>query len=175
MSVIAKMHVSAATDESYGRQVHLHCVYDTELAKEENEDARFTKATPWGECKVCVKNSALTFEPGKSLFLLFDPIDEKPSFDDAVAAVRVTCHSVTSFSGTSRHVELHGAWKAKDEDDGIPGPLRLDEATVGINVKMAIDNPGASLQFEPGQHYWLSFHAANKSMEDMLAKARAAR
>lgn len=173
MSVIAKMSIGVVDVQSFGRNLNFHCVYDTDLAKEENEDVRFTKATPWGECKATVKNSALPFEQHKTYFLLFDPLADKPSFDGAIAAVRVVCHAVTSFSGTSRHVELHGDWISKGEDDGIPGALRLDENTVSINIKMAIDNPGASLQFEPGAKYWLSFYSAeDKGMEDVLAIAR---
>ena len=39
------------------------------------ENARFTKATPWGEIKMRVDNPDVTFEVGKHFYLDFTPAD----------------------------------------------------------------------------------------------------
>lgn len=51
-----------------------HAVYSEEIR---SEDARFTKATPWGELRMNVDNpaAAIQFEPGRSYYLDFTPAD----------------------------------------------------------------------------------------------------
>ncbi|HLP66756.1 MAG TPA: hypothetical protein VK181_04480 [Rhizobium sp.] len=57
-----------------GTTIFLHTVYSEDI---QSEDGRFTKATPWGELRMNVDNpnAAIQFEPGKSYYLDFTPVD----------------------------------------------------------------------------------------------------
>lgn len=73
MSVIAKMRVSSIEDFGTSRAVKLTCVYDPSGIP---EDQRFTKATPWGECKMSIDNPAAyeQFVIGREFYVTFDAV-----------------------------------------------------------------------------------------------------
>jgi hypothetical protein len=169
MAVIAKMRVAGTRVFGDGRLVTLSCVYDNDLSKPENEDVRFTKATPWGEAHFSIDNMVdLAFD--ENLYLVFHPSEDDPDFAGAIMAALVRCHSLTDFGGTSRNVELHSAYS---ESDKVPDELRMrKKGAVAINLKMAIDNPAASTQFVPQSHYWLMFYRAERPVSELVEKAR---
>lgn len=57
-------------------QVSFRTVYEGDTSKD-TENARFTKATPWGEIKLGIDNPAALeqFTPGKSYYVNFTPAD----------------------------------------------------------------------------------------------------
>ncbi|MFI6329847.1 hypothetical protein ACIBBG_16290 [Micromonospora chersina] len=59
------------TDENTPRTYNLSPVYDTSTP----ENARFTKATPWGELKLNVDNPDARFEVGQFYYVDFTPAD----------------------------------------------------------------------------------------------------
>jgi len=58
-------------DENTSRTYKLSPVYDTSTP----ENARFTKATPWGELTLNVDNPAARFEVGAFYYLDFTPAE----------------------------------------------------------------------------------------------------
>lgn len=70
MSVRAKVTCNGVN----GNEVSFRTVYESDAAKD-SENARFTKATPWGEIRMGIDNpAALTqFEAGKEYYVDFSP------------------------------------------------------------------------------------------------------
>lgn len=60
-----------------GNAVKFCTVYEPD-AEKDTENARFTKATPWGEIKLGIDNPAALeqFEPGKSYYVDFTPVEK---------------------------------------------------------------------------------------------------
>lgn len=56
MHVIAKMEVSSVEDYGMSKHIKFSCVYDGNLNSDSPENRSFTKATPWGECKMSIDN-----------------------------------------------------------------------------------------------------------------------
>lgn len=56
--------------------VSFRTVYEPDASKD-TENARFTKATPWGEIRLGIDNPAALsqFAPGKSYYVDFTPAD----------------------------------------------------------------------------------------------------
>jgi len=56
--------------------VKFRTVYEPDASKD-TENARFTKATPWGEIRMGIDNPAALsqFEPGKSYYVDFSPAE----------------------------------------------------------------------------------------------------
>lgn len=71
--VRAKVTCEAIHDNA----VTFRTVYEGDAAKADTENARFTKATPWGEIKLGIDNPAALeqFEPGKSYYVDFTPAE----------------------------------------------------------------------------------------------------
>ena len=166
MSVIAKMYVQSSGQVPGGALVRLCCVYDNDLSKEENENVRFTKATPSGEATLECKSM---LQEGSNWYLIFTK--DAPNFDPYGMAVKVRCHVIHDY-GTSKQVEVSTAY----DQEGIPETGKLSNAkSPPFHLKMTIDNPAASIQFEPGEVYYVQMlGAGNMSMTDAIAKARAA-
>lgn len=59
-----------------GNAVNFRTVYEPDAAKD-TENARFTKATPWGEIKMGIDNPVALqrFEAGKEYYVDFTPVD----------------------------------------------------------------------------------------------------
>jgi hypothetical protein len=76
MAVRAKVTCRGVTDN----EVSFHTVYEPDSEKD-SENARFTKATPWGEIKLGIDNpAALTqFEAGKDYYVDFTPATSEAS------------------------------------------------------------------------------------------------
>lgn len=55
--------------------VTFRTVYEGDAAKADTENARFTKATPWGTIQLGIDNPAALeqFEPGKEYYVDFTP------------------------------------------------------------------------------------------------------
>lgn len=72
MTVRAKVTCDTIKDNA----VTFSTVYEPDAAKD-TENARFTKATPWGQIKLGIDNpTALEqFQPGKSYYVDFTPAD----------------------------------------------------------------------------------------------------
>lgn len=72
MSVRAKFVCSEIEEYGQSRRVSFHAVYEGSLGPNE-ENRRFTTATPWGELKMTVDNpaAAIQFEKGREYFLDF--------------------------------------------------------------------------------------------------------
>lgn len=62
-------------DSIEGTTVLFRTVYEPD-AERDSENARFTKATPWGEIKMGIDNPAALeqFTPGKSYYVDFTPV-----------------------------------------------------------------------------------------------------
>jgi hypothetical protein len=70
MAVRAKVRCNGVT----GNEVSFYTVYEPDSDKD-SENARFTKATPWGEIKLGIDNPAALaqFEAGKEYYVDFTP------------------------------------------------------------------------------------------------------
>ena len=70
MSVRAKVYC----DGIEGNAVKFSTVYEPDASKD-TENARFPKATPWGEIRLGIDNPAALeqFEPGKTYYVDFSP------------------------------------------------------------------------------------------------------
>jgi hypothetical protein len=70
MAVRAKVRCNGVT----GNEVQFYTVYEPDESKD-SENARFTKATPWGEIRLGIDNPAALeqFEAGKEYYVDFTP------------------------------------------------------------------------------------------------------
>ncbi|WP_200308251.1 hypothetical protein [Streptomyces adelaidensis] len=78
MAVRAKFRCMSETHKKWGpedshvsRSYEFMAAYDADAP----EDQRFAKATPSGSLTIQVDNPAVTFEPGRSYYLDFTPIE----------------------------------------------------------------------------------------------------
>lgn len=62
-------------DSQVARSYEFMAVYDPAVP----EDQRYAKASPSGSLTIQVDNPAVTFEPGRSYYLDFTPVDEAAS------------------------------------------------------------------------------------------------
>jgi hypothetical protein len=184
MSVIAKLNVRSQTDFGTGRLIELSCVCENDLMAAyatTEEDRLFTKYSPWGEMKLsqpdgwALGNGKTGDEfgppPGFYVMALHESEHElvpAPSesylpdanFPGASAWAFGYCHSILDLGGT-RHVEFRA---------GNAGTVK-GRAVEKLNWKMAVDNPGASNQFKPGERYWIVLYAAEKFDRDAAIRA----
>lgn len=171
MTVISKMTVNSVT--YYGgdsKQIKLTCVYDPTLGNEDNEDRRFTKASPWGELTMTVDNVGLSYDPQDVFYVLFyKSLDGQPSTEGAHSIAKFKCHSVTDFGGTSKQVHLTTVYSSLAEE-GYDENKLFTKYTPSGELKMTIDNPNASIQFTPGVEYYLVFYKGNFGLEGLLVK-----
>lgn len=168
MTVIAKMNMSQ-TAFADGTKLNMHCVYDTDLQKEENEDVRFTKATPWGQAETTIgPDVALPVWPHNhgAVYVMFTEQSEQPLFSECIFAVLATCSGVLD-TGYQKQVEL----VSNRYLDNSPVPV--DKRCGQFNLKMGVDNPAASIQFEPQKSYWIAImDASGKETVDVMGMAR---
>lgn len=168
MTVIAKMNMST-TAYADGTKLNLHCVYDTDLAKEENEDVRFTKATPWGQAELVVGGDVQLPAwpyPNGPVYVMFTQLKDMPILSECFVVVEAVCASLLD-TGYQKTVELTG-WRYPDDS-----PIPVDKRGGSFSLKMGVDNPAASIQFEPQKHYWVALmDAAGRETVDILGNAR---
>jgi hypothetical protein len=184
MSVIAKLNIRSQTDFGTGRLIELSCVCENDLMAAyatSEEDRLFTKYSPWGEMKLSQPEGwALgngktgdEFGPPPAFFVMAlaerehehipapaESYMPDANFPGASAWVFGYCHSILDLGGT-RHVEFRG---------GNAGTIK-GRAIEKLNWKMAVDNPGASNQFKPGERYWIVLYAAEKFDRDGAIRA----
>lgn len=187
MSVIAKLDARVAAEHDEYIKLNLMTVYDGNLDKPETEDVRFTKATPYGGGEMTIKSEyghiLKTYGEGQkweyrmaTLYFIFHPIDEQPSFEDCVFAFRANCACVMDY-GYSKQVEIAGDVKANDfrKCPDVPADKQLNVGgSYQVNVKLGIDNPAAVEQFEPLNLYWVTVYDANEvTLDEALALTRA--
>jgi hypothetical protein len=79
-TVRAKFHVTEVTDLGYQKKIKLNAVYEGSLGENE-ENKRFTKATPNGECWMTVDNpyASEQFAVGQEWYLHFEKASEAPA------------------------------------------------------------------------------------------------
>lgn len=155
MSVIAKMNVGSVREFGAASLVKLSCVYEHDgLNGEGYEDRRFTKATPWGDGDLTTPHSCFREEaPTQSLYLLFVAKPADPNFDGeplgggALIQMPVMVKRFIEF-GSSRQVEIVLDRKAEHEPHSA------------LNLRLAIDNPGAHEQFAEGKRFQLLIYDA---------------
>lgn len=176
MSVIAKMTVSALRLFGDGNcLINLSCVYDDSLSKSENEDVRFTKASPFGTAELTVEAGPDLPGNGEAVYLLFHEQGDVPSFDGALFATRVVCESILD-SGYTKQVTVRAGWFQQGDDNPIPESLRISKTRPHFELKMGIDNPAASVQFVPTKQYWCVVYSARTyTMAEVLQLARRSR
>lgn len=77
MTVRAKFRVSSVEDFGQSKQLKLNAVYEGSLGENE-ENRRFTKATPNGEIKMTVDNPYASdqFAPGQEWYVTFERADK---------------------------------------------------------------------------------------------------
>ena len=172
MPVIAKMNASS-TPYANGTKINLNCVYDTDLAKPENEDVRFTKATPWGQAEMNVP-STIEFPDGP-VYVMFTPFDTPPLASQCVCIMLAECASIHD-TGYQKTIEIKAA--PYGENSIIPAEKRICDDPhrwPSFALKMGVDNEAASVQFEPLKRYWVSIIAPAPGVEtvDVLGNARA--
>ena len=168
MTVIAKMNMSK-TDYADGTKLNLHCVYDTELAKGENEDVRFTKATPWGQAELIVDaDVALPEWPYANgpVYVMFTEAHQPPLLSECFVALEAVCASVLD-TGVQKQIELTG-WRYPDDS-----PVPVNKRGSRFSLKMGVDNPAASIQFVPQKRYWIALmDASDRETVDVMGMAR---
>ena len=78
----AKFRCNFETHKKWGpqedqvtRSYEFMAAYDADTP----EDQRFAKATPTGSLTIAVDNPAVVFEPGRSYYLDFTPVEEETS------------------------------------------------------------------------------------------------
>lgn len=72
------------------------------------------------------------------------------------------CASIEDFGGNSKKVKLHAVYPTDAERAEQSENDRFNKATPSGEVWMTIDNPAASIQFEPGRSYYLDFSEAEQ-------------
>jgi hypothetical protein len=91
MATRAKFTCARVEDFGQSRKVVLNVVYEGELGPSE-ENKRFTKATPSGECWLTIDNpaAAVQFKPGRTYYATFEeaPADQwnKWAYEEKPAA-----------------------------------------------------------------------------------------
>lgn len=163
MSVIAKFNAAPGRRVPGGVLVAMSAVYDTDLSKPENENHRFTQATPGGDAIF----EASSFYEGE-YYLLFDteqPKLTKNHYSEKV--IKVRCCKIEDWGGTSKQIELIAA---ADQSEIMEQHRLGREKAPPFNLKMTIDNPSASIWFYPGVEYWLRFYnAKHNTLDGVLA------
>jgi hypothetical protein len=155
MSVIAKMNVGSVREFGASSLIKLSCIYEHDgLNGEGYEDRRFTKATPWGEGDLTTPHNCFhEAPPTQSLYLLFVAKPKDPSFDadpmggGALLMMPVMVKRFIEW-GASRQVEIVLDREAEHEPNSA------------LNLRLAIDNPGAHEQFAEGQRFQLLVYDA---------------
>lgn len=166
MFVIAKVDVRDIRQFGDIRTAYINCVCDNGLMGEGSENRSFNQASPWGDGQIALKG-AEQLQEREELYLVFSH-GEGRIVPEALAGCPIRCVAITDFGGTSKNVE----WCNSGRDKHLGGEV-LDGSTDvdRFNLKMAIDNPRASVEFEAGaDDGWLHvFRVAEHNMDEALA------
>lgn len=182
MTVVAKMYaVQIPRTFPEEQQIDLTCVCDdrlfttnTPVPGRVSENQTFTNASPCGDCRFHMSKEFMVRRQ-EEFYLVFVKEDECPAFAGAIMVSKVRCVSVTDYGGTSKLVELCSEYRhyaARGEDPPAPDHPRQSWT---FNLRMTIDNPAASIQFEPGKGgIWLGIYRATEfDLHEALADAHA--
>jgi hypothetical protein len=189
MSVIGKMTVASAEEFANGQKVKLTCVCENELMAHyhpENENVVFTRYSPSGEANLQFDKPVdlpkvpasykhyetgedVHFEKACELYLVYLKQPEQPNVVGAAFFGKLRVHGITDY-GTTKSIELCNPYSYHGTDYPFaPGEAR------GINIKLGIDNPGASDQFQPATDGWwvVAYRADQMTQAEALALAHA--
>jgi len=167
MFVIAKVDVRDIRQFGDFRTAYINCVCDNGLMGEGSEDRSFNQASPWGDGQIALKGADELHER-EQLYLVFSRGAGR-IVPGALAGCAIRCVAITDFGGTSKHVEWCNS--QRDERKGLKGDVLPGSTDVDrFNLKMAIDNPRASVHFEAGSDDgWLHvFRCAEHDMDETL-------
>jgi hypothetical protein len=186
MSVIGKMSVQSEKtfDNSQydrGHRVTFNVVCENQFMAHyhpENENVVFTKYSPSGSAelhfdkpivipKKIVEYDGKTHEVNGEVYFVYLRQEERPQLENAVFFSPLKCYSRTEYGTDLVTVELsHNHYSDRNLD--AKQPRR-------ISIKLGIDNPGASNQFEPGTDGWwvVAYSANDMSTNEALALAHA--
>lgn len=171
MFVIAKMYaVNDPRRFALEQQIELTCVCDDRLMsgneacrKAALENATFNQASPSGDCRF---NTSVQRDVRRQeeFYLIFVKQAEAPAFEGAEFVAPLHCGSVTDFGGTTKRIEVYAS--------GYRDKVHPKEVQ-HLNLRMQIDNPRASIVFEPGVGgYWVGIYPADRfTMDEALADA----
>lgn len=181
MTVIAKMY-ALTTPRTFPeeQQIDLACVCDDRLFTINEpvpgrvaENQTFSTATPSGDCRFHMSKD-FPIRRQEEFYLIFQKEDECPAYAGAIMVSKVRCVSVTDFGGTSKSVEVCSEHRPYPPSRGAEAPApKHPRQSWTFNMRMMIDNPAASIQWEPGKGgYWLGiYRASDFDMHEALADA----
>lgn len=167
MSVIAKFATREVVQFGTGSLISLSCWCENDLMAAyatDEQDKLFTKYSPWGEMRInTFENNPLfhahsDYNQASAFYVVLLSAAEAGEIGDTEARAfagatifaKVRCKSLTDFGGGTKNVEF--TLTEKQPHRGVDG----------FNWKMAVDNPGASDQFKPGELYFMAFYDATK-------------
>jgi hypothetical protein len=145
----------------------------------ENENVVFTRYSPSGSAemhfdrapaipKKIVEYDGKTVEVSGEMYLVYLRQEERPQIDSALFFSPLKCYSRTEYGTDLVTVELQSPYVDRSSKLDPKQPRR-------ISIKLGIDNPGASNQFEPGTEGWwvVAYSANDMSTTEALALAHA--
>jgi hypothetical protein len=183
MSVVAKVNVNGLRSFGAVTVAQIGCVCDDRLMTirdpattpgKVSENQTFNTASPWGDGLLTIKGPVPLHER-EELYLIFQRGDGRIRAG-AIVGFPIRCASITDFGGTSKQVE----WTNSQRLAGLDGEPLADSAHVdgynAFNLKMSIDNPAASMQFDAGSDDgWLYIYRASEySLQEALDLAHGA-
>lgn len=162
----------AKTFDDGSFSINLSCVYDSTLAGEENENVRFTKASPYGSGEMTIAAGpqlpeAWLEKKWSNVYLIFHAKGDVPSFDECICALTVGCQAIID-QGYTKQIELVGL--INGDIEAIPEEKRIGKGQKFF-AKLGIDNPGAYEQFRPTSHYWVTVYDADTFTIDQALRA----
>jgi hypothetical protein len=184
MSVIGKMsvHQQQKFENTYDRgwKVNLGVVCENQFMAHyhpENENVVFTRYSPSGSAdihfdnepcipKKIVEYNGETREINGELYFVYLRQTERPQIENALFFSPLKCYSRTEYGTDLVTVELNSPHVDRSTKIDPKQPRR-------VNIKLGIDNPGASNQFEPGTDGWwvVAYSANDLSIDEALALA----
>jgi hypothetical protein len=187
MSVIGKMNLESEQEFNNrydkGYRITLRVVCENQFMAHyhpENENVVFTKYSPSGSAelhmdkpinlpKKTVEHDGRTWEVPGELYMVYLRQKERPQIDNALFFSPLKCYSRTEYGTDLVTVELQSPYLSQSDKVEEKQPCR-------ISIKLGIDNPGASNQFEPGTDGWwvIAYSATELSTTEALALAHAA-
>jgi hypothetical protein len=187
MSVIGKMSVQSEQEfnNTYdkGWRVTLSVVCENQFMAHyhpENENVVFTRYSPSGSAelhfdskpsipKKIIEYDGKTHEVNGEIYIVYLRQQERPQIEDALFFSPMKCYSRTEYGTDLVTVELWSPYvDSRDCTLNKKQPRR-------VSIKLGIDNPGASNQFEPGTDGWwvVAYSANDMSTNEALALAHA--
>jgi hypothetical protein len=186
MSVIGKMNLRAAKTFDTGQAVTLGVVCENAFMAHyapENENVVFTRYSPSGEAELHFDvpqewptktmeyfhhstGAVESYQVPGECYLIYLRQVERPDVSRAKFFSPLRCQSRTDFGSDLKTFEFVGPYLDRNAVLDAKQPRR-------ISIKLGIDNPGASNQFEPGTDGWwvVAYSAAEMTMEEALALA----